>query len=92
VKVELSAEAAAQIERIDAWWRVNRPAAPGLFAEELERALLATRMREGLEDWMDKRGCAGLDDFRGTLSQRVIRDPGSFERAQYVHLILSQNG
>jgi len=51
-----------------------------------------SKMREGLEDWMDKRGYAGLDDFRGTLSQRVIRDPGAFERAQYVHLILSQNG
>jgi len=50
------------------------------------------KMREGLEDWMDKRGYGGLDDFRGTLSQRVIRDPGAFERAQYVHLILSQNG
>jgi dihydroorotate dehydrogenase (fumarate) len=49
------------------------------------------KMRDGLEDWMDKRGYAGLDDFRGTLSQRVIRDPGAFERAQYVHLILSQN-
>jgi dihydroorotate dehydrogenase (fumarate) len=50
-----------------------------------------SKMREGLEDWMDKRGHATLGDFRGTLSQRVIRDPGAFERAQYVHLILSQN-
>jgi dihydroorotate dehydrogenase (fumarate) len=49
------------------------------------------KMRDGLEDWMDKRGHGGLADFRGTLSQRVIRDPGAFERAQYVHLILSQN-
>jgi dihydroorotate dehydrogenase (fumarate) len=49
-------------------------------------------MRDGLEDWMDKRGYAAIDDFRGTLSQRVVRDPGAFERAQYVHLILSQNG
>jgi dihydroorotate dehydrogenase (fumarate) len=48
-------------------------------------------MRDGLEDWMDKRGFSELSDFRGTLSQRVIRDPGAFERAQYVHLILSQN-
>ena len=48
-------------------------------------------MREGLEDWMDKRGFSEIADFRGTLSQRVIRDPGAFERAQYVHLILSQN-
>ena len=48
-------------------------------------------LRDGLEDWMDKRGFSELSDFRGTLSQRVIRDPGAFERAQYVHLILSQN-
>jgi dihydroorotate dehydrogenase (fumarate) len=49
-------------------------------------------MRDGLDDWMDKRGYSAIDDFRGTLSQRVVRDPGAFERAQYVHLILSQNG
>jgi dihydroorotate dehydrogenase (fumarate) len=48
-------------------------------------------MRQGLEDWMDKRGFSEIADFRGTLSQRVVRDPGAFERAQYVHLILSQN-
>jgi len=48
-------------------------------------------MRDGLEDWMDKHGFSDLSDFRGTLSQRVIKDPGAFERAQYVHLILSQN-
>jgi dihydroorotate dehydrogenase (fumarate) len=49
-------------------------------------------LRDGLEEWMDKRGFSSIDDFRGTLSQRVVRDPGAFERAQYVHLILSQNG
>ena len=49
------------------------------------------KLRDGLEDWMDKRGFSELSDFRGTLSQRVVRDPGAFERAQYVHLILSQN-
>jgi dihydroorotate dehydrogenase (fumarate) len=49
-------------------------------------------LRDGLDDWMDRRGFSGLADFRGTLSQRVIRDPGAFERAQYVHLLLSQNG
>ena len=50
------------------------------------------KIRDGLEDWMDKRGFSEIGDFRGTISQRVIRDPGAFERAQYVHLILSQNG
>jgi plasmid stabilization system protein ParE len=39
VKVELSAEAQAQVDRIDAWWRENRPAAASLFADELEAAL-----------------------------------------------------
>jgi dihydroorotate dehydrogenase (fumarate) len=49
------------------------------------------KLRDGLEDFMDKRGYANIEDFRGTLSQRVIREPGAFERAQYVQLILSQN-
>ncbi len=44
----------------------------------------------GMEDWLDRRG-ATLDDVRGALSQRAVQDPGAYERAQYVHLILSQN-
>ena len=31
-------------------------------------------------------------EVRGTMSQQAVADPGAFERAQYVHLILSQNG
>jgi dihydroorotate dehydrogenase (fumarate) len=49
------------------------------------------RVRQGIEEWMDRRGHSSLDEFRGTLSQKQISDPGAFERAQYVHLILSQN-
>jgi dihydroorotate dehydrogenase (fumarate) len=49
------------------------------------------RMRAELESWMDKRGYGTLDDLRGTLSQKQVLDPAAFERAQYVHLILSQN-
>lgn len=41
MKVELSAEAQAQVDRIDAWWRENRQAAPNLFAQELGQALRA---------------------------------------------------
>jgi len=48
-------------------------------------------LRNGLEDWMDRQGHGEVADFRGSLSQRVMKDPGAFERAQYVHLILSQN-
>jgi dihydroorotate dehydrogenase (fumarate) len=45
----------------------------------------------GVEEWLDKRGYASIDAARGVLSQRNVQDPGTFERAQYVHLILSQN-
>ena len=45
----------------------------------------------GIEEWVDRRGHSSLDEVRGTLSQKEINDPGAFERAQYVHLILSQN-
>ncbi len=48
-------------------------------------------MRDGLEDWMDKRGMYELADFRGSMSQKLVQDPAAFERAQYVNLILSQN-
>ena len=40
---------------------------------------------------MDRRGHSTVDEVRGTLSQQQVSDPGAFERAQYVHLILSQN-
>jgi dihydroorotate dehydrogenase (fumarate) len=48
------------------------------------------RMLAGIDDWIDRRGTS-LDEARGSLSQRAVQDPGAFERAQYVHLILSQN-
>ncbi len=39
MKVELSDEADAQVAEIDAWWRRNREKAPGLFTDELDKAL-----------------------------------------------------
>lgn len=48
MKVELSGEARAAIERADAWWRANRPAAPDLFADELDQALTALGSSPGL--------------------------------------------
>ena len=44
----------------------------------------------GVEAWLDQRG-ATLAGVRGALSQRAVQDPAAYERAQYVHLILSQN-
>jgi plasmid stabilization system protein ParE len=41
LRVEFSEEARAQVRAIDTWWRANRPAAPDLFARELENAVMA---------------------------------------------------
>ena len=49
------------------------------------------QMLQGMEEWLDRRGHARLAEVRGSLSQKAVSDPGSYERAQYVHLILSQN-
>lgn len=49
------------------------------------------KIAAGLEDWLDKRGFGAVDAARGAVSQKALQDPGAFERAQYVHLILSQN-
>ena len=49
------------------------------------------KMLQGMEEWLDRRGHARLAEVRGSLSQKAVSDPGSYERAQYVHLILSQN-
>jgi dihydroorotate dehydrogenase (fumarate) len=49
------------------------------------------KMLAGMEEWLDGRGASTIDEIRGTLSQREVQDPAAFERAQYVHLILSQN-
>ena len=48
MKVELSGEALAEVERTDAWWREIRPAAPDLLANELDQALIALEGTPGL--------------------------------------------
>ena len=40
-----------------------------------------------LQNWMEERGYASLDEFRGNLSQQNVDDPSAFERAQYVKLL-----
>jgi len=49
------------------------------------------KIAAGLEDWLDKRGFGAVEAARGAVSQKALQDPAAFERAQYVHLILSQN-
>jgi len=41
---------------------------------------------KGLEGWMDIKGFAKLDEFRGKASQQNIKNPAAFERVQFMKL------
>ena len=43
-----------------------------------------TVMRERLEAWMASKGCRGLADFKGKLSQEKTVDPSIYERTQFM--------
>jgi dihydroorotate dehydrogenase (fumarate) len=44
-------------------------------------------LHDGLIQWMDARGFADIRDVRGTMSQRRIKDPTAFERANYMQIL-----
>jgi dihydroorotate dehydrogenase (fumarate) len=41
----------------------------------------------GLEKWLDAREFESLEDVRGIMSQRSLRDPQAFERANYIKIL-----
>ncbi|HEX5169362.1 MAG TPA: dihydroorotate dehydrogenase-like protein [Cyclobacteriaceae bacterium] len=45
-------------------------------------------MIHDLETWMEKKGYAKLDDFRGKLSRGKLIDPFVYKRAQYVDILM----
>ncbi len=48
----------------------------------------AANMLKELEEWMDRKGYASIDAFRGKLSSNSINDPFVYKRAQYIDMIL----
>ncbi len=46
------------------------------------------KMLKEMEEWMDKKGHKGLDDFRGKLSRKKLKDPFTYKRAQYVDILM----
>ncbi|MGQ7869083.1 dihydroorotate dehydrogenase-like protein [Sunxiuqinia sp. sy24] len=48
---------------------------------------VAKVLRE-LADWMDAKGYKSLDDFRGKLSRKNLKDPFAYQRAQYVEILM----
>jgi len=50
-------------------------------------AYIATMLAD-LQTWMDKKGYKKLDDFRGNLSRKNLKDPYTYQRAQYVDILM----
>ena len=46
----------------------------------------------GLEKWLEAREFSSLTHVRGIMSQRCIRDPQAFERANYLKILKSYRG
>jgi dihydroorotate dehydrogenase (fumarate) len=42
-----------------------------------------------INQWMDKKGFTGIDEFRGKLQMDKIPDPTIYNRAQYVKLLMN---
>ena len=59
LKVRFTKRAAAEVERADAWWRENRPAAPGAVREDLASALELLSVQPGLGRWVENARLAG---------------------------------
>ena len=43
---------------------------------------------DGIHIWMDKKGYKKLHDFRGKLSRKNLKDPYTYQRAQYVDILM----
>jgi len=48
---------------------------------------IATMLAE-LTEWMDKKSYKTLGDFRGKLSRKSLKDPYTYQRAQYVDILM----
>ena len=49
-------------------------------------------MLKEIEKWMDDRGYSSLDEFKGKLSRKQLKDPFVYQRAQYVDIIMNPQG
>lgn len=87
MKVELSEEADAQVKEIDAWWRLNRLAAPELFTTELEQTLSALGQTPTLGAPYE----AGTKGVRRILLERTHHHLYFVEREETLYVIAVWN-
>ncbi len=49
---------------------------------------VVTDILTGLNEWMEKKEYKSLADFRGKLSRKNMKDPFTYQRAQYVDILM----
>lgn len=49
-----------------------------------------SRMLEEIEAWMEEKGYKTLEDFRGKLAKKSLKNPLSYGRAQYVDILMNK--
>jgi dihydroorotate dehydrogenase (fumarate) len=50
-----------------------------------------TTILNDLETWMKGKGYKSIDDFRGKLAKKNLKDPFAYRRAQYVEILMRSN-
>lgn len=45
----------------------------------------------GIEDWMVRHNYKSIDEFRGKLSHKMLKDPFAYKRAQYVDILMKSD-
>jgi dihydroorotate dehydrogenase (fumarate) len=48
---------------------------------------VVSEMLDGISKWMDGKNYGSLNDFRGKLSRKNLKDPFAYKRAQYVDIL-----
>jgi len=52
------------------------------------KSSVVSEILKEMKKWMDKKGYKSLDDFRGKLSRKNMKDPFTYQRAQYVDILM----
>ncbi|PIF05234.1 MAG: dihydroorotate dehydrogenase [Draconibacterium sp.] len=52
------------------------------------RPSVVAEILNNINKWMDSKGYKSLDDFRGKLSRKNLKDPFAYQRAQYVDILM----
>ncbi|GET27831.1 dihydroorotate dehydrogenase-like protein [Prolixibacter sp. SD074] len=53
------------------------------------KAGYVTKMLDTLEQWMDEKGYKTVDEFRGKLAMKNLKEPYAYKRAQYVDILMN---